>query len=113
MTTTEIKPGDAVWVVWSPIGGNWRMAREIVKDVCTAAGSVYQPKHGDDCYVRWDRRGKWVKHDKVFTTEAAAKADLSQRLRAEAAALLKQADELDCETDACPDAHLCRHGIDH
>ena len=112
MKTTEINPGDAVWVVWSPVGGIWRMAREVVKDVCTGAGIVYQPKHGDDCYLRWGRRGNWVKHDRVFTTETAAKAELSRRLRAEAAALIRQADELDCEAEACPDAHLCRHGID-
>jgi hypothetical protein len=111
MTTTEIKPGDAVWVVWSPIGGNWLMARQIVKDVCTGDGRIYLPEHGDNCYVRWDRRGKWVKHDKVFTAEAAARAALSRSLRNEAAVLLKQADELDCEADACPDAHTCRHGI--
>ena len=111
MRTQDIRPGDAVWVVWSPIGGNWLMARQIVKDVCTSAGRIYLPEHGDNCYVRWDRRGKWVKHDKVFTAEAAARAALSRSLRNEAAVLLKQADELDCEADACPDAHTCRHGI--
>ena len=103
MNTTELKPGSQVWIVWSSIGGSWQLAREIAKDVCTGDGSVYQPKHGDDCYVRWNRRVAWVKHDKVFLTESAAKAELSRRLRAHAAVLLRQADEL----EAClPDPEI-------
>jgi hypothetical protein len=95
MKTTDIKPGTAVWVVWSPISGNWQLTRRVIKDVCTGAGLAYSPEDGDDCYVRWDRRGRWVKHDEVILTEDLAKAELAKRLRLEAAQLLARAEELD------------------
>jgi len=107
MNAKDLKPMQQVWVVYN----NYVVAKT-VKDVCTGDGRLYvADRDGNDCYVRWDRRnGAWVKYDKLFATERDAKIELSRRLREQAAHLIQMAEQLDCETAECSDAHLCRHG---
>ena len=109
MNAADLKPMQQVWIVCN----NYVVAKT-VKDVCTGDGRPYvADRDGNDCYVRWDRRnGAWVKHDKLFATERDAKIELSRQLREQAAHLIRVADQLDCETNDCPDAHLCRHGVE-
>jgi len=96
MNTASIKPNGLAWIIRSGC-----VNQITIKDVCTHDGRRYLPDtHGDDCYVRYDRRrGEWLKHDKLFETEGEAKIELARRLRKEAASLIRQADKLEYEAD--------------
>jgi hypothetical protein len=96
MTPASIKPDSLAWIVRRGC-----VNQITIKDVCTHDGRRYLPDvDGDDCYVRYDRRrGEWLKHDKLFETASEAKIELARRLREEAAALIRQADKLECEAD--------------
>jgi hypothetical protein len=87
--------GQTVWII------EYRRASpKVVKDVCTSDGKPYQPKHGDDCYVRFERhRGsRWYRANlDVFSDERKTKAALAEKLREEAAALVRLAAELESE----------------
>jgi hypothetical protein len=96
MNPASIKPDGLAWIIRSGC-----VNQITIKDVCTSDGRRYLPDiDGDDCYVRYDRRrGEWLKHDKLFETEREAKVELARRLREEAAALIRQAFQLECEAD--------------
>ncbi len=85
--------GQKVWILEYQ-----KVAAKVVKDVCTSDGRAYKPEHGDDCFVRFERRGgRWHSASKVFADERQAKAALAADFRGTAAALVREAERLEAE----------------
>jgi hypothetical protein len=87
---TNIKPGQPVWTIFTGF-----VIRNIIKDVSNGSGREYTPEDGDRCFIRWNRRHSWIKHDEAFYTERDAKLALAAKLRARAASCLREAEELE------------------
>ncbi len=94
--TASYQPGQHVWTIFTDC-----VCENIVAEVS-----------GD--YIRLkSRKSNWHKPESIFPTKRDAGLALAAKFRDRAASLLRAADELTCESDACPDAHTCRHGINN
>lgn len=102
-----IKRGNRVWI----IRGNEVEKGTITSSYGDACGIMYR--------VRWGKKdAAWsgittVSHKDLFREEATACGELADRLTKVAAELRARACESLGLAVACPDQHLCRHGIDN